>query len=106
MIRGVTGLARESWVLGIACAAALAYAAVRFVESLIGIVLSVLDGYPAPVPTPGVPREFFSLPYTTIINGHIVSFEPLLQHSILLLVVIVSVALVLRATGSPNDKPG
>jgi hypothetical protein len=103
MIGALTGLARESWVLGIACAAALAYSTVRFVESLIGVGLSIVDGYPAPEPTPGVPDEFLSLPYTTVVNGHLVSFEPLLQYSILLLVAIVSVALVLRATGSPDE---
>ena len=103
MIAALGSLARESWVLGIACAAALAYSAVRFVESVTGLVLSIVDGYPAPEPTPGLRDELFSIPYTTEINGHLVSFEPLLQYSILLLVVILSVALVLRATGSPDE---
>ena len=109
MIAALKGLAQESWVIGIACAAALAYAVITFTESLIRIPLVIVDGTPAPSRSAGsdIPEEFFDFPYTSVINGKLVSFEPLIQHSILLVLVVAGVAILLRATGSRDEAtPG
>jgi hypothetical protein len=104
MIAALKGLAQESWVLGIACAAALAYSVLRFAESLVAIGLAIVDGYPPP-PEDVFGEAGFDPPYTSVINGHYVSFEPLLHHSILLVLVVASVVVVLRLTGTRDEAP-
>ena len=103
MIDALRGLARDGWVIGIACAAALAYVVVRFVESAIAVVLSVVDGFEPPEDEP-LFAALYSAPYTATVNGHVVSFEGLLRHSILLAVVVPIVAAALHATRPPEDE--
>ena len=100
-------LARDGWVVGIAAAAALAYATVQFLEALISVGLSIIDGYPWPQEgTEGVENLFSSqidLPWSAAINGHLVYFEPLVNSTILFLLVAPLAAAALHATRSQDE---
>jgi hypothetical protein len=104
MVAAQRTLARDGWVLGIACAAALAYAVVSLVEESVTFVLSVVDGYPV-FADETIPNELdLEPPHTVVINGHYVSYEGLVRALVLLAVVVIVSALALHATRA-EDKP-
>jgi hypothetical protein len=86
MLTALRTLARDGWVVGIAAAAALAYAVVSLVETVVSLALSIIDGERAVYGF--VPREVYDPPYTVVLNGHYV----------LLGVVVIASALALHAT--------
>lgn len=103
MIDALRSLARDGWVIGIACAAALAYTAVSFVEGVIEVVLAVIDGYDVPEDEPGV-ANLFSGSYTATVNGHLVYYGGLLHRALLLVFVVPIAAALLHATRPPEDE--
>ena len=98
-------LLRDGWVIGIACAAALAYTTINVLEQLLALGFSIVDGTPAALyeraDVPFAPRDFLS--YDVVINGHIVVLEPLLRSLALFVVTVAVSALALHATRSPKD---
>ena len=94
-------LARDGWVVGIAAAAALAYAVVSFVENFVGFVLNLFAGQQVL----GGPLigGVFDPPYSFVLGGHYVFYEPLLRSAILLPLVVVAAALALHATRPRED---
>lgn len=97
-------LLRDGWVIGIACAAALAYTFLQAVDDLLTVLLAIVDGPPASAYEDVGPTEgFFDVPYSTAINGHLIYFEPLLRHALLLALTVVGSALALHATRIPEE---
>ena len=102
-------LLRDGWVIGIACAAALAYTTIDVLDEMLTIFFSIVDGVPAELyegTAEGeafAPREFFS--YDVVVNGHIILLEPLLRAVALFTTTVVGSALALYATRSDN-QPG
>ena len=91
-------------MIGIAAAAALAYATVNVLEAAIYVVLQIVDGFPYPEDEPPDGFGVFSYPWATEINGHLVSFEALVRSAILFLLVVPLAALALHATRSDEDR--
>ena len=112
MVAALRTLARDGWVIGIAAAAALAYATVKFLEAAIAVVLSIIDGVPWPEETTSgtiddlLDEQFnqqFDVPWAVELNGHFVYLEPLVRAAILFLIVVPLAAAALHATRSKND---
>ena len=109
MIAALRTLRRDGWVIGIAVAAALAYAVVSFVESLVDFLLALIEG--TPVYDPGQSEvgeellHFFHPPYTFEFRGHYVPYGDLVQAALLLLLVVPADALALHATRGDDDAP-
>jgi len=101
-------LVRDGWVIGIVAAAALAYTTVQFLEALIAVLLSIIDGYPWPEESTDNLGNLFSdqinLPWSAAVNGHLVYFEPLVRSTILFLIVVPLAAVALHATRSNDDR--
>jgi hypothetical protein len=102
ILRALRSLAGDSWVLGIAAAAALAYAVVRLAEALIDFVLQLGDGVPVIVEEP-LPEGFYDPPYTFVAFGRYVYYGDLLSSAVLFFVIVAAVAAVVHVTG-PRDE--
>ena len=98
-------------MIGIACAAALAYTTLQLIDATLGMLLSIFDGVPAEVyqgveeGEPFAPIDF--IPYAAVINGNVVSFEALIHAALLFVIAVGGSAAALHATRSPDDRaPG
>ena len=111
MVAALRTLARDGWVIGIAAAAALAYATVKLLEAAIAVVLSIVDGFPWPEETTSGTiddlldqvNQQFDVPWAVELNGHFVYLEPLVRAAILFLIVVPLAAAALHATRSKNE---
>lgn len=99
---------RDGWVIGIACAAALAYTTLKLIDEALAVLLSIVDGVPAEL-YQGVeegelfaPIDFFN--YVAVVNGHMVFFEPLIRAALLFAIAVPVAAVALHATRSPDDR--
>jgi hypothetical protein len=102
-VKPLGSLLRDGWVIGIACAAALAYTTVRLVDEALAVLFAIGDGPPAAA-YEGGPEELFEIPYSVTINGHLVYLEPLLRSAVLFVLTVVASAAALYATrGSEDD---
>ena len=99
-------LLRDGWVIGISCAAALAYSTINVLDEMLAIVFSIVDGVPIEAyeggDEPIAPRDFLS--YDVVVNGHIILLEPLLRAVALFAVAVAVSAFALHATRSPEDE--
>jgi hypothetical protein len=96
-------LTRDGWAIGIAAAAALAYAIVTFVENLVGFALALIDGYPViPATADDAFAGFYDPPYTFVLAGHYVPYEGLARATLMLALVVIVAAIALYATR--NDE--
>jgi hypothetical protein len=84
-------LGRDSWVLGIAGAAAIALAATDALRELVRLVLSVVDQPELPAD----PDSFYIAPFTFRIGDRVLQLEPFLVSGLTLLLVVVLAAVVL-----------
>jgi hypothetical protein len=108
VIAALRTLVHDGWVLGIAAAGALAYATVTLIENAIGVVMSIVDGYPAPKDSGTIEDELdaFSAsfyPWSLEINGNLVMFEPLVRSLALFAIVLPLAAAVLHVTRTPEN---
>ena len=100
-------LLRDGWVVGIACAAALAYTTINVLDQVLGVVFSIVDGLPVALYAEDddlggfSPRDFYS--YDVVINGHIVLLEPLLRSLALFAFAVVTSEFALHAKRSSAD---
>jgi hypothetical protein len=96
---------RDGWVIGIACAAAIAYVVVTFVENLVSFALSLIDGVPRPTEElrGGVPEDFYRPAYSFVFRDHYVPYEGLLRATILLVVVVFAAAIALHLTREAEE---
>jgi hypothetical protein len=108
-VNALRTLARDGWVVGIAAAAALAYATINVLDELLALAFAVVDGTPAAGLDGGGDdlggfglRDFYA--YDVVINGHLILLEPLLRAVALFAVVLVASAVALHATRSPEEE--
>jgi hypothetical protein len=99
IVRLLRAARAEGWIVGIAVAASLAYVTVRLLEDVVTVLLSVIDGIPAGA-FEGAAGGLLGTgyPWSAVINGHLVFFEPLVRSTVLFVVVTTLAALALRAT--------
>jgi hypothetical protein len=103
VIREALGSLRDGWVVGIACAAALAYAVVNVIESAITVGLDILDGVPIEAYGDDLDRRFLQPSSTFVLNGNLVYYRGLLVHGALLFVVVLASAAALYTTRPAGD---
>ena len=101
MITALRSLARDGWVLGIAAAAALAYATIRLTEATIGFALQFVEGIPVYEDETGI--RFPDPPFTFVFDGRYVFYGDVVQAAALFVVALVVVAAVVHAT-RPTDE--
>jgi hypothetical protein len=100
MLDAVGNLARDGWVIGIACATALAHAVVSLIEAIIGFVMAIIDGEPVA----GLGFGFvYDPPYTFVLNDHYVPYGDVVRGVVLLAVVVIASALALHATRTDEE---
>jgi hypothetical protein len=103
-VNALRSLLRDGWVVGIACAAGLAYTSLTLINEALAVVFSIIDGVPAETyeETP-LEEGFFDVPYSVVVNGHLVFLEPLLRRGILFVVTLLVAAAAVQATRPPED---